>query len=309
MEKVDFKRAFYIKLGRAGGYEQSSICESKLQFGWGGQSLQDINCGNWEKIREQLRQWARDKKGLATRSLNALRWICESTSDDLWITFYQGTMWWCKLGSNEVFQDDVRQPKYRKVDGKWSNRDISGMTLDIYSIPGVLSKIQRYQGTVCRVRALQTLKRLVNAESSPEYDEIAKCRNALIKSVENGIRKLHWKDFETFVDLVFRESGWRRLSMVGGTMKFADLELADPITKDRYQVQIKSQAAPKDFQDYAQDFNRQQHRKLYFVVHSPDKKLAALNGLTDDVELILPNQLSEMVVRLGLVDWLMSHIK
>ncbi len=307
MGKVDFKRAFYIKLGRAGGYEHSSISESKLQFGWGGQDIWDINCGNWEKIREQLRQSLKGKKGLATRSLNALRWICESTSDDLWITFHQGTMWWCKLGSGKIFQGETS--KYREVDGEWSNRDISGMILHINSIPGVLSKIQRYQGTVCRVRALQTLKRLVNAESSPEYDEIAKCRDALIKSVENGIRKLHWKDFETFVDLVFRESGWRRLSMVGGTMKFADLELEDPITKDKYQVQIKSQAALKDFQDYAEDFNRQHYRRLYFVVHSPDKKLAAFNGLTDDVELILPNQLSEMVVRLGLVDWLMSHIK
>ena len=307
MEKVDFKRAFYIKLGRAGGYEQSSISESKLQFGWGGQDIRDINCGNWEKIREQLRQASKGKKGSATRSLNALRWICESTSDDLWITFYQGTMWWCKLGSNETLQGETS--KYREVDGEWSNRDISDMTLDINSIPGVLSKIQRYQGTVCQVRALETLKRLVNAESSPEYDEIAKCRTALIKSVENGIRKLHWKDFETFVDLVFRESGWRRLSMVGGPMKFTNLELEDPITQDKYQVQIKSQATLKDFQDYAKDFNRQHHRKLYFVVHSPDKKLAALNGLTNDVELILPNQLSEMVVRLGLVDWLMSHIK
>jgi hypothetical protein len=131
----------------------------------------------------------------------------------------------------------------------------------------------------------------------------------LIKSVENGIRKLHWKDFETFVDLVFRESGWRRLSMVGGTMKFTDLELEDPITRDKYQVQIKSQATWEDFERYATQFNRQLHRKLYFVVHSPDKKLATLNELPHDVELILPNQLSEMVVRLGLVDWLMSHIK
>jgi len=307
MGQVDFKRAFHIKLGRGGGWEQSAISESKLRIGWGGQDIQDINCGNWGKIREQLRQAVKGKKGVATRSLNALRLICESTSNDLWITFFQGTMWWCKLGSNEIFQDDVS--KYREVDGEWSNRDISSITLDINSIPGVLSKIQRYQGTVCRVRALETLKRLVNAESSPEYNEIAKCRTALIKSVENGIRKLHWKDFETFVDLVFRESGWRRLSMVGGTMKFTDLELEDPITRDKYQVQIKSQATWVNFERYAKDFNRQLHRKLYFVVHTPDKKLAALQERPRDVELILPGQLSEMVVRLGLVDWLMSHIK
>jgi hypothetical protein len=60
---------------------------------------------------------------------------------------------------------------------------------------------------------------------------------------------------------------------------------------------------------YAKQFNRQLHRKLYFVVHTPDKKLAALQEPPQDIELILPGRLSEMVVRLGLVDWLMSHIK
>lgn len=306
MELIDFKRAYYIKLGRGGKWEQSSIFESKLRIGWSKQSLQDINCGDWGKIREQLHQES-SRRGVATRDLNALRLICESTSKDLWITFFQGTMWWCRLGSSEIFLDN--ESKYRQVDGKWSNQDIRDNILEINSIPGVLSKIQGFRGTVCKVRDLETLKRLVNAESSLEYNEIEKCKIALIKSVEKGIKKLHWKDFETFVDLVFRESGWRRLSMVGGTMKFTDLELEDPITKDQYQVQVKSQATWDDFDGYAKQFNRQLHRKLYFVVHTPDKKLAALQEQPQDIELILPGRLSEMVVRLGLVDWLMSHIK
>ena len=306
MGQVDFKRAYYIKLGRGGEWEQSSISESKLRIGWGHQDTQDINCGDWEKIREQLRRSHRTE-GATTRDLNALRSIRESTSEDLWITFSQGTMWWCRLGSNEIFQDE--KSKYRQVEGEWSNQDVRGNTLEINSIPGVLAKIQGFRGTVCQVQALGTLKRLVNAEPSPEYNEIAECKTALIKSVGNGIRKLHWKDFETFVDLMFRESGWRRLSMVGGPMKFTDLELEDPITSDKYQVQIKSRATFEDFERYAKQFNRQLNRRLYFVVHTPDKKLAALQEQPRDVELILPGQLSEMVVRLGLVDWLMSHIK
>lgn len=231
MELVDFKRAYYIKLGRGGKWEQSSISESKLRIGWGHQDTQDINCGDWGKIREQLRQES-SHRGVATKDLNALRLICESTSKDLWITFFQGTMWWCRLGSNEIFQDE--KSKYRQVDGKWSNQDVCGNTLEINSIPGVLTKIQGFRGTVCKVRELETLKRLVNAESSLEHNEIEKCKMDLIRSVEKGIKKLHWKDFETFVDLVFRGSGWRRLSMLGGTMKFTDLELEDPITRDRY---------------------------------------------------------------------------
>jgi len=307
MDRVDFKRAYYIKLGREGKWEQASISESKLRIGWGHQDVQDINRGDWQKIREQLRR-SHHTEGATTRDLNALRSICESTSEDLWITFSQGAMWWCRLGSREIYQDDTS--KFRLVEGKWSNQDVrKEKRLEINSIPGVLSKIQGFRGTVCRVRALETLKRLVNAEPSPEYSEIEECETALIKSVGNGIRKLHWKDFETFVDLIFRGSGWRRLSMVGGTMKYTDLELEDPITRDKYQVQIKSRATFEDFERYAKQFNREHYRKFYFVVHTPDKKLEALQEPPLDVELILPGQLSEMVVRLGLVSWLMSHIK
>jgi hypothetical protein len=306
MERVDFKKAYYIKLGREGKWEQSSISESKLRIGWGHQDIQDINCGNWEKIREQLRQES-THRGIATRDLNALRLISESTSEDLWITFFQGTMWWCKLGPREIFQDD--KSKYRQVNGKWSNQDVRGNTLEINSIPGGLSRTQAFRGTVCRVQELETLRRLVNVLPSPEYKDIAECEMALVKSVEKGIRKLHWKDFETFVDLIFRESGWRRLSMVGGTMKFTDLDLEDPITGDKYQVQIKSQATWEEFESYVVQFNRRLYRKLYFVVHTPDKKLAALQEQPQNIELILPSRLSEMVVHLGLVNWLLSHIK
>ena len=306
MEQVNFRTAYYIKLGRSGKWEQSSITESKLRLGWGHQDIQDINRGDWEKIREQIRQEAKHK-GIATRDFNALRLITKSNSEDLWITFFQGTMYWCKLGDEEILQDD--KSKYRQVNGKWSNQDAKGNILEINSLPGVLSKYQAFRGTVCKIRELDTLNRCINAKPSYEYNDIAECERALVNSVEKGIRKLHWKDFETFVDLIFRESGWRRISMVGGTMKDIDLYLEDPITGDKYQVQIKSQASWQEFEYYVSKFNPQIYRKLYFVVHSPDKKLAALQKQLPNIELILPPRLSEMVVHLGLVNWLMSKIK
>ena len=97
--------------------------------------------------------------------------------------------------------------------------------------------------------------------------------------------------------------------MLGETMKFVDLELEDPITHDQYQVQVKSRATLADFESYSRRFNSVAYRKLYFVVHTPEQGLAAVQGGSEDVELILPDRLSEMAVRLGLVEWLMSHIK
>jgi hypothetical protein len=310
MKPVDFKKAYFIKLGEKGTYEKTAISESKLIIGFGGQNIQDINSGNWGKISEQLSEASKGKKGVATRDLNVLKRVCKSTSEDLWITFFQGTMWWCKLGPGEVFQSD--KSKYRLVDGKWSNQDIYGNTLAISNIPGVLSKIQGFQGTVCKVHPLETLRRLVNNESSPACKEIELCETNLINSIEKGIKNLNPKDFETFVDLIFRESGWRRCSLKGETMKDIDLELEDPITKERYQVQIKTKAVFEEFERYANNFNPfPPVRWLYFVVHSPDKKLKEIPNSDSwpNVKLIRPGQLAEIVVRLGLVDWLTSHIK
>ncbi|MFX0195852.1 MAG: hypothetical protein ACFFCW_07005 [Candidatus Hodarchaeota archaeon] len=306
MQAINFDKAFYIKLGRYGKWEDSSISESKLRIGWGQQDLEDINQGRWEVIREQLSRESSDK-GAVTRDLNALRLICESTSQDVWITFYASRLWWCRVGSATILEDKIS--KYRKVRGSWSDCDIHGNILFINRIPGGLSKIQGFRGTACRVKELETLRRLLNDEQSPEYRNIEQSRRTLIQSVRLGIKKLHWKDFETFVDLLYRESGWRRVSMLGETMKYADLELEDPITRDQYQVQIKSRATLADFKSYSKQFRGQGYRKLYFVVHSPDQKLARFQGHSPDIELVLPDRLSEMAVNLGLVDWLMNRIK
>ena len=91
-------------------------------------------------------------------------------------------------------------------------------------------------------------------------------------------------------------------------MKFADLELEEPITGDAYQVQIKSRADVRDLKAYTLEFGGRGFRKLYFVVHSPTEALAAA-PLTEDVELILPSRLAEMIVDHGLIGWLGSRIR
>jgi hypothetical protein len=48
MSLVDFKNAFYLKLGRGGAWEEDAINTGKLRFGWPGQTLEDINTGRWD---------------------------------------------------------------------------------------------------------------------------------------------------------------------------------------------------------------------------------------------------------------------
>ncbi|MBI4333365.1 MAG: hypothetical protein HY673_19035 [Chloroflexi bacterium] len=307
---MNFDKAFFVKLGKAGKFE-FCIAESRLRFGFGKISVSDINNHEWGKIREQLAAACKGKRGLATRDLNVLRWICESTPENIWITFSTGTMWWARLRSGPVVQDKVS--KYREVDGAWSNRDVgANVVLEINKLPGVLSKVQAFRGTVCRLgpSELASLKRIINDEPSVEHREIARCRLALANCVEMGIKRLHWKDFETLVDLVFRGSGWRRVSMLGGAMKYLDLELEDVVAGDRYLVQIKSQCTWDEFQKYVREFNRQRYRRLYFVVHTAgDPRLKEFRDPEDKVELMLSDGLSQKVVDLGLVGWLLEKIR
>ena len=157
--------------------------------------------------------------------------------------------------------------------------------------------------------AVQTLSRLLNDESSSEYRAVMSAKMTLVQSVEKSIKRLHWKDFEVFVDLLFRQSGWRRLSMLGQNMKFVDLELEDPITGDKYQVQVKLRATLADFHRYAEQFSPQNYRRLYFVVASPEESLARYSHSSAEVVLILPKRLSEMAVDMGMVNWLLNRIK
>ena len=73
-------------------------------------------------------------------------------------------------------------------------------------------------------------------------------------------------------------------------------------------MQVKSQATIEEFEEYVRQFSQGNFRKLYFVVHSPDEKLAE-HQTSGNVELILPARLTEMVVDFGLTDWLLKKVK
>jgi hypothetical protein len=145
-----------------------------------------------------------------------------------------------------------------------------------------------------------------------EYLEIEKAREELISKVQPGLKGLHWKDFETLVELLFSQAGWHRVSRIGETMKYADIVFEEPISKVLYQVQVKSAASLAEFKQCSNDFSSKGFKKLYFVVHSPYKDLKDYqpeNDNENNIELVLSPRLARMVVDLGLTNWLLSKIK
>lgn len=303
--RVAFRHAFFIKLGRKGMWEEDSIRKGILRFGWRGNPIKDINGHNWDKIRRNLTK-EHSKKATVTSDVNRLKDIVLSTAEDIWITFHKSKLYWCQLAPGPVKEDSTS--RFRHTLAGWSSADVKGKELVASQIPGSLSKVQGYRATACSVKDRDVLSRVINAEPSPFQVGLESARNSLIAALIPSIQALHWKDFEMLVDLLFRAAGWKRISVLGETKKDVDIELEEPINRERYQVQIKASASLKDFQGSVAFFSPGSFRHFYFIVHSPKADLARYNNSDPDVKIILAKQLAEMTVSAGLVDWLMTKV-
>jgi hypothetical protein len=304
--KENIRNAHYIKLGAGGKYALSAMAEGRMRFGWDRIPLKEIHARDWTSIRQRLAKYHQNK-ATVTSDLERLRDLVTSTPADVWITFHDSHLWWGRLSAEAVGQDTIS--KYRTLSDGWRNTDVTGVPLTVNRIPGVIAQLQGFRGTVCSVGDTEALRRLINAEFSPAYKKLQASHQQVMQDVQAAIRGLHWKDFEVLVDLVFRQAGWRRRSMLGESMKYVDLELVEPITGEAYQVQIKSKASLAEFEAYAKRFSREGFRKLYFVVHSPSRDLEGLESEFEDVELVLPSRLGELVAEGGLIRWVLDKVR
>jgi len=280
------------------------IPSKQASFGLAGcaqQSAEDINARRWDIIEKQLRTEHRNKpSGVATTDLNGLRSIVESTQDDVWITFFQSKLWWTRLATSKVKQDS--NSKFRRTIQPWSDRSANGRLLVINDLPGKIAQLQGFRGTVCRVQYVDLLRRTLNGTLSPIAIAISEQRASLAQHLTDAIKELHWKDFETLVDLVFRATGWVRVSVLGQQAKAYDLELREPITGDRYVVQVKSRAALSDLLATTTNFSPEDFRRIFFVVHSPEPDLAgaiASPDFPDHIEIVLPQRLGMLALVLA----------
>ena len=91
-------------------------------------------------------------------------------------------------------------------------------------------------------------------------------------------------------------------------MKYIDLELIDPITKDLYQVQVKASADVKDFENYAEKFTGKDFRKLFFVAFNHNQSLLDYQNNYDNVQLLIGSDLADLIIDLGLTNWIIDKM-
>ncbi len=309
MEEIKFNNAFFLKLGSKGAWEyEATTNSSKARIDWSNIPILEIQNENWDVIRSlvEIDFKERGKKNGATQDFNALKLFSEATENDVFITFAKNMMYWCMPEVGKI-QEDTKS-KFRTLKLNWRNTDIKGNKLYINSISGKITKTQGFMATLCRIEEKDALDRIINNKVSPIVEQIKKTEAELQNLLTKAFSDLHWKDCETLADLIFNQSGLQRISQVGSSMKYMDIELENALTKERYIVQVKAHATGSDFNAYVENFPNKNYTRLFFVSFNHDKSLDSVVSESESVILLKGKDLAALIIKLGLTNWVVDKI-
>lgn len=298
------ERIRFIKLGEKGRWEKSCIeNEGTIRLDYKSPHHKNCMAGNWDPVLDFWLAYRKGDRGTATRDLKQIRDFYELPENALWITFYLRKLYWCFAKKKVVETKDGS--RIRVTTNGWSCEDVNGKQLTIENIDGRVTKVQGFRGTICAVDMPEYLIRKINGVEQPEV-KLAKNRLASLQhSVENLIQGLWWKDFELLVDLIFAQSGWQRISVLGQTDKDIDLDVFSPVNNRRAFIQVKSNASREVLkQSIARFREMKQFDEMFFVVHTFDPELA--NHKNERVQVLGLKKLAELVISAGLVNWLIT---
>ena len=305
MEKISANKVLFIKLGKGGGYDENCIeKENTLRLSY--HEVDHSLCINkeWDKVRDYYISVEKTRKNVAASHANQIKQFYEEDDKTLWVTFYAHKLWWC-FSKPEIYPHPDNT-KTRPVIGKWSDKDINSNVLIFSNISGKLLRTQGFQGTICRVPASEYVLAKINGELLPEVVEVEKAMDNLKTKLISLIKHLQWQDFEILVDLIFRQAGWQRLSDLGKTQKTIDIEVLSPVTNERGIIQVKSQSDLKQFEKYQKDFVLlHDYNKFFYVVHTAEASLRNYENDTD-IKLIFAEEIADLTIASGLVDWVVK---
>lgn len=302
MKEINPQAAYFIKLGSGGQWEQDCLQKNQtIRLGFDDTDHDACTRKDWDKIRNDLLREGRTK-GKATEIANEIRYFYESDENTLWVTFFGNRMWWAFAKGKATRLADGS--KTRPVCGYWQSVDIQGSPLTLDRISGRFQQVRRFQGTICSVD-LEYAKNKINGVVPEIVLQAREVLTTLQHRLIPLIQSLTWKDFELFVDLIFTNAGWQRISVLGKTQKTLDLDLKAPVTGERAMVQVKSASNRAELLQYQTEFKQaQDFARLFYVVHSPTADLSV--GHSDRTTILTAKELSRMAISAGLADWLVG---
>ncbi len=291
----------YIKLGQGGRLAGEAIAAGKLFLDYREVAHEVAVSGDEARIIEACLAFRADK-GAAKSDAREILDFYTLPEDALWITFHEGKLWWgfAKTGVTPLDPEADGAARSRDMLDGWRCSDAHGSELLMREMDGRLTQLAAYRRTICSVREEDRLLRILNAQPHPDVVRAREARAALNAAAEALVRQLSPYDFEILVDLIVQNAGWRRVGALGGTQKTVDLEIEQPLTRERGFVQVKSRTSQAELDSYIEAFNAYGVDRMFYAWHSGPEVTTDAPG----VELMGPAAIAERAIASGLIDWL-----
>lgn len=297
--KIRPKSVRYIKLGEGGQWEKDCIQRNLLRFGFDSGHPNTLHLALNDQWEDLHASWLVDRSlSTATRFTNETKLFFEAGPDDLWVTFVGERFYWGFLEDGKPEPHHSDRSTARRISGNWRCIDRNGKELLKSNLPGSITNLAAYRGTSCSVKAAEHVVRRINAELSDEVILAEARRTALIEALVPLIRRLGPKDFEILAELIFGESGWRRVDATGRTRKLLDLDLELPSTGERAFVQVKARTDQSEFNEYAIRQKDGVFSRMFYVFHT-----GTVTNEDSAITLIDATKLARMTLDAGLTDW------
>jgi hypothetical protein len=303
--KIAPEKVRFIKLGEGGEWEQSCLRDNTIRLGYHSPYHRAALAGKWNVVRAFWLKQRNGDEGATTRDINQIRDFYELKETDLWITFHQRKLYWCRAAKDVVELED--KSRIRKVIGSWSSEDLHGKPLRIENIDGRITKVQGFRGTICSIELPEYLIRKINGLSIEDVETARHALASLSAALEELIKGLWWHDFELLIDLIFSKAGWQRFSVLGKTEKDLDLEVYSPTTNRKAFVQIKSKTTAEEVESSVKAFRGyDQFDEMYLLFHTCHTPLPDMSGQSRPVHIWGLRRIADMVISAGLVEWLIN---
>lgn len=309
MDTLTARHVRYIKLGREGRWFEECRRLARIALGHDAVPHALALAGDWAGLEAAL---TKSRGDAAREDVREVRDFYTLGADALWVTFDREHLWWTFAEPEVHLTEERAEPgsRYRRTIGGWRCTDLLGEPLRIVDLNAKLTTTRAYRRTICDVAARDYLLRRINGAPEPSVERAQAAQAEAVAAARELIAGLHPADFELLADLIFAAGGWRRLSVVGETMKDADLVLEQPATRERAFVQVKSTASQAVLADYVERFRAHagSFQRMFFICHSPKGALEGALGSSDaDVAVWTGDRLADQAVRAGLLDWLIER--
>lgn len=293
----------FVRLGQGGRWVQRSHELQQLHAGWADCERAALLANDPDCLQKTGRF-----KGKSLRQDSELQHLLDRPSRHVWITTYNGHLWWTLVDDGIHFTKGGETKEqgnfYLTCQKPWSNVSLKGTLLELEALPGPVGVVAGFRATCCVPKHERAILRAIRGEKPPEVQRFIEARSRLIDVTTDLVKNLHWRDFEALVDLVFARGGYVRVSRRGGTMESVDLELNHPESGEMIAVQIKAAFDSEQVREYLSKQLSRARRpdKLFFVT------LADAEPIAEHVVGWNCKRVAELVVDRGLATWVASRV-